>query len=143
MRVQNPQGHVTLQIIWQYKAKLLWECVVFVHRHQNRLINAKYTWRSLVFFLNLKQIWLGRIFHLSTCPCDLILWYTVAWAAMLIVSRLLPCPVYNLNSIQSLSPVPRFCSIFTLLGKRVSPLLVLKIIKITKKMCFFQILINI
>ena len=33
--------------------ELLWECVVFVHRHKNtvdknRLLKAKYTWRSLV-----------------------------------------------------------------------------------------------
>ena len=41
----DPQGHMTLQLIWEYKATLL--CVVFVHRHKNRLINAKYTWRSL------------------------------------------------------------------------------------------------
>ena len=25
-------------MIWEYKAKLLWECVVFVHRHKNMLI---------------------------------------------------------------------------------------------------------
>ena len=29
----DPQGYMTLQIIGEYKAKLLWECVVFVHTH--------------------------------------------------------------------------------------------------------------
>ena len=42
------RSHDLANIIWEYKAKLLWECVVFVHRHKNRWINAKYTWRSLV-----------------------------------------------------------------------------------------------
>ena len=48
-------------IIWEYKSKLLWECVVF-----ERWINAKYTWRSLVVFVIGLLAWkLKRPFKIS------------------------------------------------------------------------------
>ena len=31
-----------------------WQCVVFVHRHKNRLIKTKYIWWYLVFFVRQK-----------------------------------------------------------------------------------------
>ena len=37
--------------ILEFKVKLLWKCVVFVHRHINRYIKAKYTWQSLVKYM--------------------------------------------------------------------------------------------
>ena len=44
--------------------KLLWECVVFVHRHKNRLLKAKYTRRSLVFNGLLRQVEVfGQMWH--------------------------------------------------------------------------------
>ena len=63
---------VLLSFVWEYKAKLLLECVVIVHRHKNRLINAKYTWRSLVlsgaYFCNY------RVYHLQTLQQYCLCW---------------------------------------------------------------------